>query len=240
MKVGIKVGCCGFPRSKKEYFQHFKLVEVQQTFYKMPRPETALRWREEAPPDFEFSLKASQIITHPVTSPTYRKAGLEIKLGKEGQYGFFRPSDEVFRAWEQTARFALVLNARAIVFQCPPNFHESDENIKHLSIFFKKIKGSGFLFIWEPRGKWKEKTILNLCRDLSLIHCVDPFQNESLHGQPLYYRLHGGKGYRHQYSEQELEWLKAKMKNKEAYLLFNNISMYQDALAFQRLLDESP
>ncbi|MGQ9472333.1 MAG: DUF72 domain-containing protein [Candidatus Aminicenantales bacterium] len=89
MKVGIKVGCCGFPRSKKGYFQHFKLVEVQQTFYKMPRQETALRWREEVPPDFEFSLKASQIITHPVTSPTYRKAGLEIKPGQEGQYGFF-------------------------------------------------------------------------------------------------------------------------------------------------------
>lgn len=99
----------------------------------MPRQEMALRWRQEAPPEFEFSLKASQIITHPVTSPTYRKAGLEIKPGKEGQYGFFRPSDEVFRAWEETARFALVLNARAIVFQCPPNFHESDENIEHMS-----------------------------------------------------------------------------------------------------------
>jgi len=28
----------------KDYFSQFRLVEVQQTFYKMPKLETALRW----------------------------------------------------------------------------------------------------------------------------------------------------------------------------------------------------
>jgi uncharacterized protein YecE (DUF72 family) len=67
---GLKVGCCGFPRGRKEYFRQFRLVEVQQTFYKMPDLETAIKWRQEAPTDFEFTLKAWQLITHPPTSPT--------------------------------------------------------------------------------------------------------------------------------------------------------------------------
>ena len=54
----VKVGCCGFPSGRKEYFSQFKLVEVQQTFHKMPRLETTMKWREEAPSGFEFSLKA--------------------------------------------------------------------------------------------------------------------------------------------------------------------------------------
>lgn len=58
----------------KDYFKQFKLVEVQQTFYKLPKLETALKWRGTAPSDFEFTLKASQLITHPAASLTYRRA----------------------------------------------------------------------------------------------------------------------------------------------------------------------
>ena len=35
-KVEVKVGCCGFPVSMKRYFQEFRVVEVQKTFYKPP------------------------------------------------------------------------------------------------------------------------------------------------------------------------------------------------------------
>ena len=102
----VKVGCCGFPGGRKGYFSQFKLVEVQQTFYKMPKLETAQRWRQESPADFEFTLKAWQLITHPPASPTYRKAGLKVPSSAEEHYGFFRPSDEVHQAWEETRRFA--------------------------------------------------------------------------------------------------------------------------------------
>jgi len=43
----IKVGCCGFPVNRREYFRHLQLVEIQQTFYQPPRAETARRWRRE-------------------------------------------------------------------------------------------------------------------------------------------------------------------------------------------------
>jgi len=96
----IKVGCCGFSKARAEYFQHFSLVEVQRTFYKLPRLETCQRWRAEAPPAFEFTLKAWQLITHRPTSPTYRKA--KLKVDRPDRYGSFRPSDEVLGAWEDT------------------------------------------------------------------------------------------------------------------------------------------
>jgi uncharacterized protein YecE (DUF72 family) len=53
-----KVGCCGFREARAKYFRKFPLVEVQQTFYEPPKPSTLKSWREEAPEDFEFSLKA--------------------------------------------------------------------------------------------------------------------------------------------------------------------------------------
>jgi len=75
----------------KGYFGRFGLVEVQQTFYKMPKLETAARWRQQAPSDFEFTLKAWQLITHPSVSPTYRRAGIEIPSDLKDRYGFLDP-----------------------------------------------------------------------------------------------------------------------------------------------------
>jgi uncharacterized protein YecE (DUF72 family) len=232
----VKVGCCGFSRGRKDYFSQFRLVEVQQTFYKMPRLQTALRWRSEAPADFEFTLKAWQLITHSPTSPTYRRAGLKIPPGAEEHYGFFRPSDEVYQAWEETNGFARALEAKIIVFQCPPSFKESPENIANMRSFFKSVRDSGFLFAWEPRGGWNKATIRALCSELGIIHCVDPMVNEPLYGKLQYFRLHGGPGYRHHYSVEELERLKGKVQDKESYVLFNNINMYDDALTFDRLI----
>jgi uncharacterized protein YecE (DUF72 family) len=232
----VKVGCCGFSRGMKDYFGQFSLVEVQRTFYKMPKLATALKWRQQAPADFEFTLKAWQLITHPAASPTYRKAGLKIPSGSEERYGFFRPSEEVRQAWEETRRFAQALGARVIVFQCPPSFRETTENVDNMRRFFKSESTSGFLRVWEPRGDWHEQTIKSLCLELDLIHCVDPLEREPLHGQPQYFRLHGGPRYQHRYSEEELQRLKDKIGNTDAYVLFNNLNMYHDALAFDRLM----
>jgi uncharacterized protein YecE (DUF72 family) len=66
----IQVGCCGFAAAKAKYHKNFAVVEIQQTFYQPPQEKTAEKWRNEAPPDFEFTLKAWQLITHPPQSPT--------------------------------------------------------------------------------------------------------------------------------------------------------------------------
>jgi len=66
----IKVGCCGWAvkGGRKAYFKKFKLIELQDTFYNLPRVELAMKWRNMAPEDFEYTLKAWQLITHPHTS----------------------------------------------------------------------------------------------------------------------------------------------------------------------------
>jgi len=230
--VRFKLGCCGFPCGMKEYFSQFKLVEVQQTFYKMPKLDTALRWRQQAPPGFEFSLKAWQLITHPSASPTYRKAGVKLPPGKEDYYGFFRPSSEVHQAWEETQKFARVLGARVIVFQCPPSFGENRRNVSNMVRFFQSVGRTQFLFAWEPRGEWSEQTIKDLCCELGLIHCVDPFDRMPLYGQYQYFRLHGGTRYRHHYSKEELEHLKDMVGDKQSYVLFNNINVAYNLLVF--------
>ncbi len=226
----IKVGCCGFPTARKEYFKNLGIVEVQKTFYKPPRLETAARWKKEAPPDFEFTVKAWQLITHASSSPTYRKAGIEVE--DESKYGYFRPTREVFDAWERTAEIADALNAEVVVFQCPASFKEEEGNIRNMREFFSSISRR-FIYAWEPRGKWNSATIRELCEELDIIHCVDPFKGKSV-SKLKYFRLHGRNGYRYDYSAEELNELK-EMCGSRAYCLFNNTEMYKNALEFKNL-----
>ena len=231
----IKVGCCGFPKGKKKYFEQFKLVEIQQTFYKPPITGTAKKWRDEVPEDFEFSLKAWQEITHLPSSPTYRKAGLQVPAGKEGNYGFFKPSEELCEAWGKTRDIAQVLKAKVIVFQCPAKFTPSTENIENMRYLLTDIDREDFIFVWEPRGEWSGDVITALCQDIGPVHCVDPLECKTTYGKLKYFRLHGGRDYRHQYSADELAKLR-ELSNGEAYMLFNKISMYGDALRFKQLI----
>ena len=228
----IKIGCCGFPMSMRKYFESFEVVEVQKTFYQPVNLETAKKWRKMAPKNFEFCVKAFQVITHPPSSPTYKKAKLDFKNG-----GFFKPTEEVFKAWELTKNVANALKAKIILFQTPKSFKECEENVKNMREFFSSI--NSYTFVWEPRG-WSEKAIKNLCAELNLVHCVDPFVAKPLHGRINYFRLHGShkRMYKHKYSKDELIWLKefCKAYEKDTYVLFNNIYMKDDARTFKQLL----
>ncbi|WP_242395641.1 DUF72 domain-containing protein [Anaeromyxobacter oryzisoli] len=46
------------------YAARLSAVEVNNTFYRLPRPGTLAGWRAEVPPGFVFALKAPQRITH--------------------------------------------------------------------------------------------------------------------------------------------------------------------------------
>ncbi len=232
----VAVGCCGFTRSRSEYYRHFRLVEIQESFYRLPRPETVRRWREQAPAGFEFTMKAWQPITHPPSSPTYRRSGLSIPPGRQEHYGFFRGSEEVRSAWERTAALARALACRVVLLQCPASFRECPEHVANLRNFCRDLDRGAFLLAWEPRGPWKEQTVQGLCRELDLLHCVDPLVQAPLWGNPLYLRLHGGPGYRHRYTVEELSRLRALVVGTPAYVLFNNLDRFEDALSFLRLL----
>ncbi len=233
----VKVGCCGFPVGRKRYYGKLSLMEVQKSFYGGLLKETAKRWREESPAQFEFTLKASQIITHPPESPTYRRYKGSLK---EKEVGYFRPSESVFSAFNESKSLAQILQAKIILFQTPKSFIPEKENISNLKRFFSTVRRENFLFVWEPRGEWKSDLVKELCEELDLIHCVDPFVSKPVWGRLLYLRLHGGRGYRHKYTEEELKSLLQWIKDtfKETYLLFNNIYMWDDARLCVRIWDK--
>jgi uncharacterized protein YecE (DUF72 family) len=232
--IAVRTGCCGFPVAHQKYYETFQAVEIQQTFYQLPRIETAAKWRREAPGDFEFSLKAWQLITHEAASPTYRRLELELPEAKARRYGSFKLTLEVMEAWEQTRRFARELGAVLIVFQCPASFSPIRRNKENMTRFFKALDRKGLTLIWEPRGQWSREEVRELCEDLDLVHCLDPLKGAPVWGQLCYYRLHGPRGYASRYEVNDLRQLLA-MCHGETYCFFNNRFMLDDALAFRRL-----
>jgi len=249
--VEVKIGCCGFPVGRTKYFQSFNLVEIQETFYKLPRPKTSMRWREESPSDFEFSVKCWQAVTHPSTSPTWRRAGISVEAAKSDRYGLLRPTKENLEAWDRTREICKSVNSRICVVQCPPQFSYTTENVNNVRRFFKSIARNGLRIAWEPRGDWKDhkEEIANLCRELELIHVVDILRRyPAIVTETVYTRLHGlGRreyDYKYKYTENDLELLLKKVvalekrKVREVYVLFNNVHMLEDAKRLRQMLQE--
>jgi len=233
----IKVGCCGFPTAKERYFKNFDVVEIQQTFYQPPEIKTATKWRELAPEDFEFTLKAWQLITHEPKSPTYRKLGSPIPESKKKNYGGFKPTEDVFKAWEKTEEIARKLKAKYIIFQSPASFQPTSENMNNMKKFFKKIKAKNYILTWEPRGKWESNDLKSLSEELGLLICLDPFKTEPFPQKTSYFRLHGKEGYRYKYTDSDLRFLKDICEDyQEVHVMFNNVYMFDDALRFKKLI----
>ncbi len=230
----MQYGVCGFCRSKKEIFENLNLLEVQKTFYKPPREETARKWRKEASPKFVFTVKAWQVITHPESSPTYRKTTIP---GNKEKFGFFQPTKEVFDAFDTTAAIARLLRAEIIVFQTPAAFEPEEKNIKNMKEFFSSL-GREFVYVWESRGNWTSDTVEKICKSLNLIDAVDPFRRESVTSLQ-YFRLHGSppgkRMYSYTYTDEDLRNLFS-FCNDDTYVLFNNVTMFEDALRFQKLI----
>ena len=94
----VWVGCCGWAAAPARYVQQFRTIELQSTFYQPPALDLAARWRRDVAQDFRFCLKAWQLITHPASSPTYRKLRAPLSERSKRAAGGFQPTDEVWRA----------------------------------------------------------------------------------------------------------------------------------------------
>jgi uncharacterized protein YecE (DUF72 family) len=46
------------------YAKHFSTVEVDSTFYRIPKTQSVMDWKAQTPADFVFSLKFPRVITH--------------------------------------------------------------------------------------------------------------------------------------------------------------------------------
>jgi len=221
----IKVGCCGYPTSMKRYYESFSLVELNRTFYGYPQMSTVTGWREKAPVDFEFTVKAHQDISH-----TYR---FEIK-----------PSVQAFEQMKQICR---ALKARLLLIQTPGSFRP--EKLNNAIEFFRRVERENLTIVWETRGpEWDKPenhaTLEKALKTVDVPHVVDPFKSTPAYTSDIaYFRLHGmGKQlYYYQYSNDELVRLLKlvepfERERKEAYVLFNNLAMFDDATRFMQYL----
>ncbi len=242
----IKIGCCGwgffrpanyfgkdwkkrFGSTLQAYAKLFSLVEVNTTFYRLPKLETAEKWYEEAKEineNFEFTVKCSKIVTH--------EDGFRTKASNQ--------------AYEATRKIAKALGAKILLLQTPASFKPTPSNLRNLKHFISKINRRGITLVWEPRGKaWEDGLLLKLCKSLNLVHCVDPLRRDPVYfsrKRIAYFRLHGfGKRsmYSYKFSKTELKDVLKKIEDLEAkvkscYVLFNNIYMYEDAIEFLKLI----
>ncbi len=237
----IRVGLCGFTMSIAEYFETFRVLEVQQTFYEPPQKTTMLRWREQAGPGFEFTMKAWQLITHRTTSSTYKRLRTPLTKEELAGAGSFRPTAAVKRGWETTLACAKILRATSILFQCPASFRPEAESLASMRSFFGSIeRPAGVRLLWEPRGpSWPAETVHALCTELDLVHVVDPFVSRTTTPELTYWRLHGLNGdSRRPYTEAELAKLVTMIdpSARTAYVMFNELPRVADSRRFLALL----
>lgn len=235
----IKLGLCGFTIGAESYYRRFKVLEVQQTFYDPPAVETLQKWRDAAPADFEFTMKAWQVITHRGTSRTYRRLRSPFTDVQREEAGGFRVNATTMAAYGRTLAARAILGATAVLFQCPPSFRPTDENAAAMREFFTTVdRPPGVTYLWEPRGQWPDELIAALCTDCRLVHAVDPFVRPAVTRELTYWRLHGNGSHYAVYTDEELEHLLAWLPERgETYVMFNNIPRVKDSARFRELAD---
>ena len=233
----VRVGLCGFTQSMRSYAANFPVVEVQQTFYEPPNDATLRKWRAATGDELEYTLKVWQLVTHAAASPTYRRVNR--KPDPADEPGLFRDSAAVREGWARSLECASVLSATAMLFQCPASFTPSLANVERMRRFFECIDRPRARLLWEPRGApWIEQRelALALCRDLGLVHVVDPFVTPPAKRGSVYWRLHGPGSARASYDDGALMALHRMVldvqPNDAAYVMFNNFPRVGDAKRF--------
>jgi uncharacterized protein YecE (DUF72 family) len=104
------------------YAEHFDTVEVNSSFYRPPRPETARAWVRRTPPGFEFSLKLYQKFTHP---QMFRQATGQVDAAVS------RADVDAFRAALDPIAEAGKLGA--VLAQFPPSFKNDEPSRAYLA-----------------------------------------------------------------------------------------------------------
>ncbi|MCX5788745.1 MAG: DUF72 domain-containing protein [Elusimicrobia bacterium] len=219
----LRAGCGAFPVAHATYFSTLETVEAGGPGGKLPRPETAERWRKEAPRDFVFSVRCDRAVVD----------------------GRFRKTEEVRRGWERTASVAAALGARFVVFQTPAAFYPNADHLGDLYAFLRAVDRKGMLLAWEPSRGWESALVRRICSQLRLVHAVDPLLQEPLAGAVNYFRLAGGGPGRkpsrgHRYTEEELRQVAAAAGDKQTYAYFLTADMWPDANRLNRMTRQLP
>ena len=170
------------------YAQHFDTVEVNATFYRLPRASSVAHWVEQTPPDFLFSVKGSRYLTH-IKRLTDLGQGLD---------RFYRCIDPLVRSPK----------LGPVLWQLPPNFKRDDER---LASALAALPPGQHAFEFRE-ASWFVPEVYELLRvqGAALVIADRPevhaFQSHELTAEFTFVRFHHGtRGRRGNYSEAELE-----------------------------------
>ncbi len=209
------------------YVQHFSTVELNSTFYHLPRQKTTEHWMQKSPDDFVFALKAYRGITH------YKK--LE------------EADDELYRFLHLIKPMKPKLGS--ILFQLPPSLHY---DLSRLGNFLKTLP-RGYRFTIEFRHpSWLVEEVYTLLENFNVALCLNDYGKQSMEpimtADFLYLRFHGPTGrYRGSYDDKTLEkWAKRidrwAQKGFDLFIYFNNDTQgyaIQNALRLKQMLNKS-
>ena len=198
----------GLPGSK--WFGHyatvFDTVEVNNTFYHLPEVATFKHWRQQAPDDFIYAVKASRYITH-------MKRLIEPR--------------EALRLFLQRAR-RLGRHLGPVLYQLPPSFRP---NLERLRAFCRMLPKALTHVIEFRHKEWLAEATFDLLAEYQVclcLHDIIPNHPRRVTGKAAYVRFHGvGSKYGGSYGEDQLaEWAKWMRVTAEGgvpvYAYFNN------------------
>ncbi|MBL7156948.1 MAG: DUF72 domain-containing protein [Candidatus Omnitrophica bacterium] len=222
-----------YPRGTKEnkwleyYTKFFDTVELNVTFYRLPKEAAFASWRKRTPKNFRFTVKGSRFITH---IKKLKDCVESLKL-------FFS------RAGLLREKLGPVL------WQLPPSFKADP---KRLQAFLKNLKKyKKVQHVFEFRNEtWYCKEIFDMLKDARFALCSadrpDFSKDIQITADFLYLRRHGqaAKLYSGCYSAKQLEndaeIIKKNLKEKrDVYIYFNNDTdgyAVKNALELKRLV----
>ena len=220
----VWIGCSGwnyddwrgrlYPRGEPQrrwlelYAERFDTVEVNNTFYRLPKRESVAAWVAITSEDFIFAVKASRYLTH---IKRFRDL-------REGVARFYEPLEPLIEA----GRLGPVL------WQLPENFHRDDERLHN----WLEALPPGRHTIEFRHPSWFSRAVFDAlrAREVALTigdHPTRPFQSHDATTSWRYVRFHyGARGRGGNYSATELErWARriaAWRRTHEVYAYFNN------------------
>ena len=202
------------------YSERLNTVEINNTFYHMPKENVLSSWAEQVPDDFVFALKAPQIITH---------LNRLRNVDAETAYLF---------------RSLLVLDRKRgpVLFQFPKSFHKDRSALED---FLGLVPGDVSCAFDFRSPSWLDDQILNLLRERGCSLCIEDVDenpvSEIIRTAPWgYLRLR-----RSDYTDDDLsEWMDKTLaqKWKMAFVFFKHEDEAKGpklAIRFRELADSS-
>ena len=189
------------------YAGHFRTVELNNPFYRLPSEKAFRDWQAAVPPGFHFAVKASRFITHMKKLQT--------------------PKDSL----EQFLNRVRLLGDRLgpILYQLPPRWHC---NLPRLRDFLALLPAD-LTHVFEFRDPtWMNEEVFAALEEHNAALCVISHPTMSCPvratSDVVYIRMHGAQTlYASCYGEEELQWWAEEIremlcKGYQVYVYFNN------------------